>query len=688
MNVLHLSTYDFGGAAKAAIRIHTNLSANGYRSKMIVLKKQNNNNEVISVEDYKTIFEEKKRENVILCFGGQSNPDYCFFDRNILQPINISLLLSHINFKPDIIIAHWISNFLTVADLHQLQKETKAPIIWFLMDMAPLTGGCHYAWNCSGYINQCGNCPALYSNDPNDFSFQYLKFKSQYINDMDITVIAGTSWLENQAKQSTLFKNKKIVKMMLGVDTEIFKPQSKEIVRKNLNLPTNKKIIFFGAEYINEKRKGMSYLIEALKKLTNTSYRNDVLLLSVGKSFQEELKSNPLFDYIHVNYIDNRDDLLAALYQSADVFICPSVEDSGPMMINEAIMCGTPVVSFEMGASLDLVFSKITGYRAKLKDSEDLAKGINYILSLSPEQIKKISEQCRELGLHLCSPQVQIESFKNLFNELSPNYEIKPTPIKPKLLNLGCGNIIRKDWVHIDFTSRHKEVIAHNLRKGIPFPDNEFDGVYHSHVLEHFAKDEALLFIKECFRVLKIGGIIRVVVPDLEGIVKEYLKWMDSAYKGLYKADSNYEWIMLELFDQTVRNYSGGEMGKYLAQENMPNKEFIAERIGDEFIEQFNTNNFKMVQNNIVSQQQALSEDTMCYNIGRFRMGGEIHQWMYDRYSLSRLLKQAGFVKIEIKTALESNISDFNKYELDTYKGKPRGASSLFVEAFKPKENN
>ena len=70
-------------------------------------------------------------------------------------------------------------------------------------------------------------------------------------------------------------------------------------------------------------------------------------------------------------------------------------------------MCGTPVVSFEMGVAFDLVITGKTGYRAKLKDTNDLAKGIMNILTLDNTNYSKMADNCRKLALELCSPDVQ-----------------------------------------------------------------------------------------------------------------------------------------------------------------------------------------------------------------------------------------------------------------------------------------
>jgi predicted SAM-dependent methyltransferase len=151
-----------------------------------------------------------------------------------------------------------------------------------------------------------------------------------------------------------------------------------------------------------------------------------------------------------------------------------------------------------------------------------------------------------------------------------------------KLLNLGCGTRFHNAWTNVDFISSDKNVIAHNLLHGIPFADNSYEVVYHSHVLEHFKKADGRNFIQECFRVLKPGGIVRIAVPDLERIAKEYLKNLELALQGNEKGQHDYEWIKLELYDQVVRNESGGDMAKYLFQQEIPNEDYVFGRIGEE----------------------------------------------------------------------------------------------------------
>ena len=279
---------------------------------------------------------------------------------------------------------------------------------------------------------------------------------------------------------------------------------------------------------------------------------------------------------------------------------------------------------------------------------------------------------------------------------------------KLNYLNLGCGSKFHKDWYNIDMSSNSSDVIAVNLLKGIPFPDKFFDVVYHSQVLEHIPKEKAHDFIKECFRVLKPNGIIRIAVPDLENIVDEYKKFLNENLQNPNELSSaNYDWILIEMYDQTVRNYSGGQMTEFLKQTNLINEKYIIERIGYDFRSISNSflrgdtlntisGNFKRVflsptifkkafkfifrkiKQNILSI--ILSEKS---KIGSFRMGGQVHMWMYDRYSLSRLLKECGFEEISIKSPIDSAIPKWEVYELDVKDGLICDPTSLFIEARK-----
>ncbi len=274
---------------------------------------------------------------------------------------------------------------------------------------------------------------------------------------------------------------------------------------------------------------------------------------------------------------------------------------------------------------------------------------------------------------------------------------------KVDYLNVGCGKKFHPDWENIDMVSHSKHVRAYNLLKGFPYSDQQFQAVYHCQVLEHIPKESAATFLKECHRVLKTDGILRVVVPDLENIINEYKRLLDENLTNPTTAsEANYDWIMLEIYDQTIRNNSGGQMREFLAQEKLADPDYMAGRmgfVGSEIRKSDQQESTPQKMNRVIKEtglfgflklSGGLAKQKILnlllgekYRVGSFRLGGEVHYWMYDRYSLTRLLKSVGFRDIQIKTPQTSDIPNFNAYELDVKKDMIYDPTSLFIEARK-----
>jgi glycosyltransferase involved in cell wall biosynthesis len=353
----------------------------------------------------------------------KKNPDSYFYPEWNLDIISERQIIDALEFKPDIIISYWTKFAFNPKLLYQISSKTNAPVLCFMMDMAALTGGCHYAYDCENYKSSCGKCPALNSNKEKDLSKITWNFKKKYIDKTDITLLAPSSTLFEQATNSALYKGKKIEKLLLSIDENIFKPDEKKKVKKELGIANESKVIFFGAAALNMKRKGMEYLIESLKilykNLEDNPLRDKVTLLIAGNNLS---KLDIPFEYKYIGYLKTQE-ALAKAYQASDLFVCPSIEDSGPLMINQAIMCGRPVVSFDMGVAPDLVHSGLTGYRARLKDSKDLAYGLQSILELEENSWIEVSQNCRQLGLESCSLSTQSDRLNNIINKVIRSHE-------------------------------------------------------------------------------------------------------------------------------------------------------------------------------------------------------------------------------------------------------------------------
>ena len=273
------------------------------------------------------------------------------------------------------------------------------------------------------------------------------------------------------------------------------------------------------------------------------------------------------------------------------------------------------------------------------------------------------------------------------------------------LLNIGCGPHFHPDWVNVDLVASDPRVIQHDLLRGLPFDDRSFDAVYHSHVLEHFRPSDAEALLRECFRVLRPRGVLRVAVPDLESIARHYLAALDAAERGGQAAAANLHWMKIELIDQLVRNRSGGAMLEFARSEQLCNRPFVEARIGTGLFagpaarkrrrkswsallepRQLHRRLGKARKAATIAAAWLVGGDAgyRAVKEGFFRQSGEVHLWMYDRVSLDHLLQRLGFANFAVQRADESRIERFAEFQLDECDGRVRKPDSLFVEAVRP----
>lgn len=272
------------------------------------------------------------------------------------------------------------------------------------------------------------------------------------------------------------------------------------------------------------------------------------------------------------------------------------------------------------------------------------------------------------------------------------------TAIDMKLVNLGCGRRVHPQWVNFDFVASVPGVQQADLRKGIPLPDQSADAIYHAHVLEHFGRPDGERLLKECCRVLKPGGVIRVVVPDLEQIARDYLESLNAVrVEGSGEARRRHAWMVAELVDQCARHQPSGECLEMIRSWPLSERSFLIQRWGREA---------QALLDQVGSQSAVRSSPwhrrllRRCWNlwrrfaarvdadalaVGRFRLGGEPHLWMYDEWLLAECLNQAGFVSAMRLDASSSQIAEWPLYGLDAGPdGLAYKPDSLYMEAVKP----
>ena len=267
---------------------------------------------------------------------------------------------------------------------------------------------------------------------------------------------------------------------------------------------------------------------------------------------------------------------------------------------------------------------------------------------------------------------------------------------QPVLINLGCGSTFDRRWINLDLCPFSPDIHQLDLNRRLPFDDQSIDVAYSSHVLEHLSPHQVPCFMREVRRVLKQGGIFRIVVPDLEQITNQYLHSLRQARSGGKTDRLRHEWMVIELVDQVARQTNdGGEMIRFLLRHGETGLDIATQRLGAEIVSTplpWDASKTKAEWIREIAADKFFSDDAIFerrramteLDTGLFRRSGEPHLWMYDEVSLTALFTASGFISVKRMTATSSRIADFASYQLDsTETSLDRKPDSLYMEAIK-----
>jgi glycosyltransferase involved in cell wall biosynthesis len=248
-----------------------------------------------------------------------------------------------------------------------------------------ITGGCHYTGDCERYLHGCGACPQLGSSMANDLSSSLWQRKAQAWASQPMTLVAVSHWIAECARRNPFLAQKPIHVIPNAIDAEQFRPQPKALARQQLNLPSETKLLLFGAVSATSPYKGFKPLVQALNHLAHDAsdapaHADPKFQMVVFGNSQPHLDQDIPFPVTHMGYI-NDNAKLATLYSAADIMIVPSLQDAFPKTPIEALACGTPVVCFDTSGLRDAIEHLQCGYRAELGNPKDLADGIRWVLA-------------------------------------------------------------------------------------------------------------------------------------------------------------------------------------------------------------------------------------------------------------------------------------------------------------------
>lgn len=422
IKVLSVCTSDSsGGAARAAYRIHKAVKAEGIDSRMFVKYKGSQDSDVIELSEFIP-----------------KNPLYRAYDwaRNKVKnrwqhylwgryPLRSKVFMSDMRSTDihgslrkldyDLLHLHWPN--LRFLPLEDLPKDK--PIIWTLHDSWAFCGICHYFFNCENYRQECGRCPLLASDNPEDLSHSVWLRKREIYQLLNLHIVSPSRWLGECAKISSLLSHFPVSVIPNCIDADTFRPLGEKEFspkwRKFQEKRFEKTFVLYGAmNAATDRIKGFSNLLSALQQLEKQGEGDLFELIVFGAD--KPLEGIPLSMPVHyVGYVSGDHDIVS-LYNLASVMVVPSLTENLSYTIMESLSCGTPVVAFDIGGNSDMIDHQRNGYLAREKDSTDLARGILWCLENNKDG--HLSHNARNKILTSFTPEIVGERYCDLYKQV------------------------------------------------------------------------------------------------------------------------------------------------------------------------------------------------------------------------------------------------------------------------------
>jgi glycosyltransferase involved in cell wall biosynthesis len=377
LKIANISLSDLsGGASVFSLRQHNSFLNHKIESKLFVIKKYTSAKSINNFVYINNLFFNFIKK--INFFFLSNKNKYSFYNQGFYKINNIKQLSGLLNFQPSVIIFYTNSDLIHPKLLEKISREKKIIFLFYLMDYEFLTGGCHYAWNCNGYKSKCKNCPAVYFPLKNLPNKNFLE-KKKYLKKILHYYVVGSKDFKLKVEKSSIFqKDSKVFLNYLGLDLKKFSIK---------NIKRDDQLSFCFRASLNP-RKGQDIFIETIKYLKNNypNFFNNVKFNIIGDSsicgFFDTLNIKYKF---HNNVVSAED--LVNFYNSSDFMINYTIEDAGPMMINESLACGIPVISFRIGGAKEFILNNRNGFLVDKISHIDLARKLNFVKNISKKNI-------------------------------------------------------------------------------------------------------------------------------------------------------------------------------------------------------------------------------------------------------------------------------------------------------------
>jgi len=380
MKVLIVSTSETtGGAAVAANRLMKALNNNGVKARMMVAHKETDDISVVAIgrRMHRWHF---LWERLCIYVRLHFRWDHLFQIDIANSGTDITRLREFR--EADVVHLHWINQgMLSLKGIRRILASGK-PVVWTMHDLWPATAICHLALGCRSFTESCHHCKYLPGGgSEGDLAARVWRRKERMLGAGSCTFVACSRWLEGEARASALLEGQKVMSIPNPIDTHVFCPGSQGDARRRLGLPEDRLLMLFVCQRLTNVNKGMSYLAEACRLMADAhpELKDRIGLVLLGGHADEVSRELP-FDCFPMGYVSDEATIVDA-YRASDVFVLPSLSENLPNTIMEAMACGVPCVGFRVGGIPEMIDHRRNGYVAELRNSDDLARGLLWVLT-------------------------------------------------------------------------------------------------------------------------------------------------------------------------------------------------------------------------------------------------------------------------------------------------------------------
>ena len=291
--------------------------------------------------------------------------------------------------EADILNIHKVEHFVDLPALLGRIPPFK-PVVITLHDLSPITGGCDYPGSCRRFEAACGCCPIMDSDRANDYSHRIFHIKKRAYSRLPrerLAFVANSFWSAEKARISALTTNNRVEVIHYGLDQTVYSPQKRREARQVLGIGADEPVLLFAAHDLSLHHKGGRCLQDALAKVR---CRMPIRLLTMGGGHFEVGSG---YRHTHFGRVES-DELQALLYQAADVFVIPSLEEAFGQTALEAVACGAVVAGFNVGGIPDIVEYGLNGLLVERQDSQALSEAVQKLLE--DEALRRRWQSCCE----------------------------------------------------------------------------------------------------------------------------------------------------------------------------------------------------------------------------------------------------------------------------------------------------